>query len=347
MTLLESQGLDAIVFQNLSNLRYLCGFSGSDGALLVAPGGDCFLCDSRYTTQARGQVVAAEQQEYRVKAEAIGAWLCAQGAKRIGFEAESLTVAGLERLQSKGPQDAEWMPLTREHLAFRACKDADEVAAIQEAAALNALAFAEVLSLIRPGTVERELSLALEFALKRRGGEEKAFDFIIASGPRGALPHGVASERTLETGDLVTIDFGTRVRGYHSDETVTVGIGTVDPRLRQIYDIVLEAHDQALAAVRPGVSLREVDAIARRVIDDAGYGDYFGHGLGHGVGLEVHEFPTLSPRSEDVAEVGMVLTIEPGIYVPDLGGVRIEDMVLVTAEGAQCLTQISKSFRSL
>lgn len=347
MTLLESQGLDAIVFQNLSNLRYLCGFSGSDGALLVAPGGDCFLCDSRYTTQARGQVVAAEQQEYRVKAEAIGAWLSAQGAKRIGFEAESLTVAGLERLQSKGPQDAEWMSLTREHLAFRACKDAEEVAAIQEAAALNALAFAEVLSLIRPGTVERELSLALEFALKRRGGEEKAFDFIIASGPRGALPHGVASERTLETGDLVTIDFGTRVRGYHSDETVTVGIGTVDPRLRQIYDIVLAAHDQALAAVRPGVSLREVDAIARRVIEVAGYGDYFGHGLGHGVGLEVHEFPTLSPRSEDVAEVGMVLTIEPGIYVPDLGGVRIEDMVLVTAEGAQCLTQISKSFRSL
>lgn len=347
MTLLETQGLDAVVFQNPSNLRYLCGFSGSDGALLVAPGGDCFLCDSRYTAQAKSQVVAAEQQEYRVKAESIGAWLTAKGAKRIGFEAESLTVAGLERLQSKGPQDAEWIPLGRERLAFRACKDADEVAAIQEAAALNAEALAEVLPLFRPGAVERELSLALEFALKRRGGEEKAFDFIIASGPRGALPHGVASERVLADGELVTIDFGTRVRGYHSDETVTVGIGSVEPRLRKIYDIVLEAHDQALAAVRPGVSLRDVDAIARRVIDQAGFGDYFGHGLGHGVGLEVHEFPTLSPRSEDVAEVGMVVTIEPGIYIPDLGGVRIEDMVLVTAEGAQCLTQISKSFRSL
>lgn len=347
MTLIQSQGLDAIVFQNQSNLRYLCGFSGSDGALLTAPGGDCFLCDSRYTTQARSQVVAAEQLEYRVKAEAIGAWLSAKGAKRIGFEAESLTVAGLERLQTNGPPGAEWIPLTREQLVFRACKDADEIAAIQEAAALNAAAFAEVLPLFRPGAVERELSLALEFALKRRGGEEKAFDFIIASGTRGALPHGVASERVLAVGELVTIDFGTRVRGYHSDETVTLAIGSVEPRLRNIFDTVLEAHDQALAAVRPGVSLREVDAIARKVIDDAGFGAYFGHGLGHGVGLEVHEFPTLSPRSEDVAEIGMVLTIEPGIYIPDLGGVRIEDMVLVTAEGGQCLTQISKSYRTL
>lgn len=347
MTLFESQGLDAIVFQNLHNLRYLCGFSGSDGALLVTKGGDCFLCDSRYTAQAKLQVMAAEQQEYRVKAEAIGNWLTAQGAKRIGFEAESLTVAGLERLRSKGPVGAEWVPLSREQLAFRACKDAEEVGAIEEAAALNAAAFAEILPLIRPGAVERDLALALEFALKRRGGEEKAFDFIVASGTRGAMPHGVASDRVLADGELVTIDFGTRVRGYHSDETVTLAVGQVEPRLRQIFDVVLDAHDQALAAVRPGVSLQEIDCIARRVIETAGYGDFFGHGLGHGVGLEVHEFPTLSPRSDDIAEVGMVVTIEPGIYVPELGGVRIEDMVLVTADGGRCLTQISKTFRSL
>lgn len=347
MTLLETQGLDAIVFQNLYNLRYLCGFSGSDGALLATAGGDCFFCDSRYTAQARVEVVAGEQQEYRVKAESIGGWLAAQGAKRIGFEAESLTVAGLERLQSKGPADAQWVPLSREQLAFRACKDAAEVAAIEEAAALNAAAFADILPLIRPGAVERELSLALEFALKRRGGEEKAFDFIVASGPRGAMPHGVASDRVLGAGELVTFDFGTRVRGYHSDETVTLAIGQVEPRLRNVFDVVLKAHDQALAAVRPGVSLQEVDGIARQVIEAAGFGDYFGHGLGHGVGLEVHEFPTLSPRSEDVAEIGMVLTIEPGVYVPDLGGVRIEDMVLVTADGGRCLTRIPKDFRTL
>ena len=347
MTLLETQGLDAIVFQNLYNLRYLCGFSGSDGALLVTAAGDCFLCDSRYTAQARQQVVAAEQQEYRVKAEAIGGWLAARGAKRIGFEAETLTVAGLERLRTGGPEGAKWISLSREQLAFRASKDADEIAAMEEAAALNAAAFAEILPLIRPGAVERELSLALEFALKRRGGEEKAFDFIVASGPRGAMPHGVASDRELCAGELVTIDFGTRVRGYHSDETVTVAIGQVEPRLRQIFDVVLEAHDQAMAAVRPGVCLRDIDGIARRVIEEAGFGDYFGHGLGHGVGLEVHEFPTLSPRSEDLAEVGMVVTIEPGIYVPELGGVRIEDMVLVTADGGRCLTQISKAFRAL
>ncbi len=346
-TLLESQGLDAIVFQNRSNLRYLCGFSGSDGALAVTPAGDCFFCDSRYTTQARGQVTAAEQQEYRVKADAIGEWLISKGANRIGFEGESLTVAGLERLRAKGPTAGEWIALSREQLAFRACKDADEIAAVQEAAALNAAAFAEILPLVRPGAVERDLALALEFALKRLGGEEKAFDFIVASGPRGALPHGVAADRRLQTGDLVTFDFGTRVRGYHSDETVTLGVGEIDPKLREMFEVVLSAHDQALAAVQPGVSLREIDGIARRIIEEAGFGDYFGHGLGHGVGLEVHEFPTLSPRSEDFAEAGMIVTIEPGIYIPELGGVRIEDMVLVTAEGPQCLTRIPKSYRAV
>jgi Xaa-Pro aminopeptidase len=195
--------------------------------------------------------------------------------------------------------------------------------------------------------VERDISLALEYALKRRGGEEKAFDFIVASGPRGAMPHGVASERVIRDGELVTIDFGTRVRGYHSDETVTVAVGEVPRKLREIYTLVLDAHDRALKQVRPGVPLSELDGLARRHIGDGGYGDFFGHGLGHGVGLEIHESPTVSSRSEEIATEGMVITIEPGIYVPDLGGVRIEDMVLVTATGQRCLTRIPKDFRTL
>jgi Xaa-Pro aminopeptidase len=195
--------------------------------------------------------------------------------------------------------------------------------------------------------VEREVALELEFAMKRLGGEEKAFDFIVASGARGAMPHGIASAKSIEAGDLVTLDFGTRYNGYHSDETVTVAVGEVKPELRKIFDTVLEAHDRAMAEIRPGVSLRDIDGTARHYIDSQGYGSYFGHGLGHGVGLEVHEYPTVSPRSEAVAEEGMVFTVEPGIYIPELGGVRIEDMVQVTADGCRQLTRIKKDFRTL
>jgi Xaa-Pro aminopeptidase len=230
---------------------------------------------------------------------------------------------------------------------LRLAKSADEVAAIDRAAQLNAEAFADIESLIRPGIVERELALALEFALKRRGAEEKAFDFIVASGPRGALPHGVASDRQLNTGELVTIDFGCRVAGYHADETITVALGDVPQAMRRVFDIVLAAHDQALAAVAPGVPLAELDRIARDVIAAAGYGEYFGHSLGHGVGLEVHEAPTVSPRSKAVVQAGMIFTIEPGIYLPGVGGVRIEDMVLATTAGARVVTRLPKHYRNL
>ncbi|MEJ2520948.1 MAG: M24 family metallopeptidase, partial [Desulfuromonadales bacterium] len=194
---------------------------------------------------------------------------------------------------------------------------------------------------------ENELALALEYALRQAGGEEKAFAIIVASGDRGALPHGLASDKPLAAGELVTIDFGCRRAGYHSDETITLAIGDVPSGLRRIYDTVLEAHDRALAAVRPGLLLKDLDAVARDYISAQGYGAFFGHGLGHGVGLEVHEAPVVSPRSQQIAAEGMVLTIEPGIYVPGTGGVRIEDMVLVTANGGRVLTKIPKTFRNI
>ena len=218
---------------------------------------------------------------------------------------------------------------------------------LERAAGLNLEAIGEVLPLLVPGTTERQLAIELEFALKRRGGQDKAFDFIVASGPRGAMPHGVASDKELAAGELVTIDFGTRVDGYHSDETVTLALGRVDARQREVFDTVLAAHDRAIAGIRPGMALRDVDALAREYIAGQGFGDYFGHGLGHGVGLEVHEYPVVSPRSEIIAEEGMVFTIEPGIYIPEVCGVRIEDMVAVTADGCRLLTRIPKEFRSL
>ncbi len=187
----------------------------------------------------------------------------------------------------------------------------------------------------------------MECTLKRLGADEKAFDFIVASGLRGAMPHGVASDKVIQSGELVTIDYGVRKDGYHSDETVTLAVGEISSDLRRIYDIVLAAHDAAIDSLRVGMELKALDAVARRIIAAEGYGDYFGHGLGHGVGLEIHEYPPVSPRSQDRVEAGMVLTIEPGIYVPDLGGVRIEDTLLVTDQGYEILTQLPKSFRQL
>ncbi|BCR04689.1 integrase [Desulfuromonas versatilis] len=339
--------MDAIVFLNLSNIRYLCGFTGTDGALVVTPGRNCFLTDSRYTTQARGQVCVEQITEYRLKIDGIVDCLRAVGAKKVGFEAETITFATLEELRERSGEGIEWVPLAKQLKTLRSIKTIDEIEAMEKAAGICADALAEVLPLIRPGAIERDIALALEFAIKQRGAEEKSFDFIVASGERGALPHGIASERALQAGDLVTIDFGARLNGYHSDETVTLALGDVRPELRRIFDTVLEAHDRALALIKPGVALREVDAAARQYIADSGYGEYFGHGLGHGVGLEVHESPVVSPRADTVAEEGMVFTVEPGIYVPGLGGVRIEDMVAVTSSGARRLTRIPKDYRVL
>lgn len=345
--LLGECSLDAVVLFHPPNMRYFCGFTGTDGVLAATADRDCFLTDSRYTTQARSQVQAGEVREYQVKLDGVVAWLREQGVRRIGFEAETIPFAVAGRLREKGEADWEWIPVEKPVQALRGIKDEAEISALLEATRLNAEAFAEIVPQIRPGVRERDIALSLEFALKRLGGEEKAFDFIVAGGERGAMPHGVASDRELRAGELVTVDFGTRFLGYHSDETVTVALGEVTAQMREIYDTVLQAHDLAMAAVRPGVPLKEIDAVARRHIAGKGYGSYFGHGLGHGVGLEVHEFPTVSTRSEEVALEGMVFTIEPGIYLPELGGVRIEDMVQVTADGCRPLTRIPKEFRVL
>jgi Xaa-Pro aminopeptidase len=189
---------------------------------------------------------------------------------------------------------------------------------------------------------EIDIALALELEMRRRGADGKAFDFIVASGERGAMPHGVASTRAIQAGELVTIDFGALKDGYHSDETVTVACGKPESRSCDIHSIVKTAHDLAIDAVKPGISCRDLDDVARSYIHGKGFGDYFGHGLGHGIGLEIHEMPTLSPRGTAVLDEGMVITIEPGIYIPGFGGVRIEDTVVVTSNGCQVITSADK-----
>ncbi|WP_223922032.1 Xaa-Pro peptidase family protein [Geobacter sp. AOG2] len=337
----EEYSLDCILFTNLHNIRYLCGFSGSEGALLLTRDAGWFLCDSRYTTQASVEVGETEILEFTSKQESIAALVKEQGFSRIGFESTQTTVAFFTALSST-LTDCELVALGAELDAIRSCKDADELQRLSDVAALSSAALMAIRSLLKPGIKEREIALELELEMRRRGADGRAFDFIVASGVRGSMPHGVASEKALQTGELVTIDFGAIKDGYHSDETVTVAIGDLGERQRVIHEIVRTAHDMAIAAVRPGISCKELDTVAREYIRERGYGDYFGHGLGHGVGLDIHEKPVLSPRGDAVVAEGMVFTIEPGIYIPGFGGVRIEDTVAVTADGCRVLTTAPK-----
>jgi len=345
--LLQRFELDAALLTGPANLRYYGGFIGTDGALLVNGKTSVFLTDSRYTSQARQQVTADRMVEYQSKTGGIADLLGELVITSLGFDADNLSCALFEELRSKCPGECNWQSLPREFKALRGIKDQTEIALMKQAARVAAEAFEEIRPLVRPGAMEQELALALEFAMRRRGAQDRSFPFIVASGERGALPHGVASERRLRDGELVTFDFGAIWQGYCSDETVTLALGTADVRLREIYDIVFEAQQRALAAIRPGVSLAEIDGTARAYIGERGYGAFFGHGLGHGVGLEVHEYPVVSPRSTDVAAEGMVFTVEPGVYVPGLGGVRLEETVLVTTCGYELLTTIGKDYSAV
>lgn len=343
---LDRFGVDAVIFFGLANIRYLAGFTGSDGALVLCRDGGWFLTDSRYTTQASLEVAGLEVREYRGKLEGISSLLQELQIKKVGFDAGQVNVALYREIATALPA-VDFIPLGKEVDELRIIKDADEVGLLEKSAAIASAALLDVLAQIKPGAVERDIALSLEIFMKRAGADDKSFDFIVASGPHGALPHGKAGSRVLGHGELVTIDYGAVYQGYHSDETVTVAVGEPDSRQKEIYGIVKDAHDLAMAAVRPGVTFKELDCAARDFIESKGYGSYFGHGLGHGVGLEVHENPTVSFKSEGVVEAGMVFTIEPGIYIPDWGGVRIEDTVLVETDGCRLLTKVPKELMIL
>jgi Xaa-Pro aminopeptidase len=337
----SSYGLDAILFTNLLNIRYLCGFSGSEGVLLLTRDAAWFLCDSRYTAQAGTEVANAEVRQFTVKLDSVVDLIAELKLSRIGFEAAHTTVADFSALSDK-LAGGELVAVGADLDLIRACKDLGEIERLQQVASLASASLLATLPRLVPGVSEKDIARELEFEMRRLGADGRAFDFIVASGERGAMPHGRASDKLIRSGELVTIDFGAALDGYYSDETVTVALGPPDERSCEIYGVVREAHDRAIAAVRPGIACRDLDAVARGYIAERGYGDYFGHGLGHGVGLEIHEKPVVSPRSETVVEEGMVFTIEPGIYIPGFGGVRIEDTVVVTASGCRLLTQVPK-----
>jgi len=335
--LLEEKELEGILFFSPENLRYLSGFTGGEGVLLALKGKRVLLVDFRYLEQAQEEVSGSEVQRLEGGMKGVAQALRRFDLRRVGLEAQGLSLAGYGRLAEEA-QGVEFVPLDRDLEALRRRKGPEEVERIRRAVEMAEGALKEVLEMIRPGVKESEVALELEFRMRRLGSEGVAFDPIVASGPRSALPHAKPSLREIREGDVVIVDFGARFDGYCSDETRTFFVGRPEEELRKVYRVVKEAHDRALEAIKPGVPLKEIDRRARDHIKEAGYGDYFGHGTGHGVGLVVHEPPTVNEEAQGEAEVGMVFTVEPGIYLPDRGGVRIEDLVLVTEGGCQVLT---------
>ncbi len=331
-------GLSGILIVSPENVRYLTGFAHPrDAWAWVDEHGVTLLTGPLYENELKGSPLPYRILKTRDWAEALKSM--ANG--RIGFEADALSFAQYRRLQAAWP--AELVPLEDPLSPLRIKKSPEEVELIATAARIADQALAEVMPMLRPGTSEREIALALECSMKRLGAEGAAFDVIVASGERGAYPHAEASERRLAEGELVTIDWGATYRGYHSDATRTYALGSPPEPSAQILRAVSDAEAAALDAVRPGIKGSELDALARQVLARYGLEDHFIHALGHGVGLAVHEGPRLARGDATLLEPGMVITIEPGVYVPGVGGARVEDLVLVTEEGHRVLTQAPKA----
>lgn len=339
---LAAEGLDAILITQPENRRYLSGFTGSAGVLLISQDQAVLATDFRYYEQVEKQAPDFRLAKITDKFKTLLPELVQQvGAKRVGFESAHLTVDQHQEWQEVA-EGFELVPTKEWVEKIRAVKDEDELGKIKQAIALADQAFAHIVSFIEPGMTEKEVAWELEVFMRTRGAEKLAFDIIVASGPNGAMPHATVSERVIRAGEPVVMDMGARIDGYNSDLTRTVCAGRPDGKFREIYDIVLEAQRAAEQRVRPGMTGKQADAIARQVIEEAGYGDNYGHGLGHGVGLAVHEKPGVGRLSEDVLEPGMVFTVEPGIYLTDWGGVRVEDIVVMREDGVEVLTRASK-----
>jgi len=345
---LADAGCEALLITNLFNVRYITGFTGSAGLLLVLPDEVLLTTDGRYRDQAAEQLGAAGV-DARIEVQAtLGAQhdvlaAAAKGIDRLGLEADSVTWAQQRRFASDLFAGAELIPTQGLVEDLRRVKDAGEIDRMAEAARIADEALAAVIPLLGQGVTEREVALGLDYEMRRLGADGSSFETIVASGPNGAKPHARPSDRRVEPGELVVIDFGARVEGYCSDMTRTFCVGepTDDTALRMV-SVVKESQREGVAAVKAGVRGREVDDTCRAVIADAGWGDAFIHGTGHGVGLEIHEAPRVASTSDDVLATGHVVTVEPGVYLADHGGVRIEDTVVVTDDGCTVLTNAPK-----
>jgi Xaa-Pro aminopeptidase len=340
---LSKLGVDYLLISHLPNIRYLCGFTGTAGALLVGGGDPIFFTDGRYTEQAHEEIVGARVLiEKKPPSFAASEWLKRRRAGKLGVEGDHLTVATEARLRTVLPKPWRLWPTLGVVERHRMIKDAGEAELLRKAVNLGSSLFTPMLKTIRPGIPETTVAAKLEYAARHAGATGMAFDTIVAAGPRSALPHGRASATPIPRSGFVVLDFGVILAGYCSDMTRTVAVGRPSAKERVWYDAVLEAQLAGIAAVRPGVTAGDVDEAARKMLKGNKLAKYFTHSTGHGVGLEIHETPRLAAGETTILEPGMVLTIEPGVYIPGQGGVRIEDMVLVTKTGCEVLTPSTK-----
>ncbi|MBN1662620.1 MAG: aminopeptidase P family protein [Deltaproteobacteria bacterium] len=343
--LLDS-GMDAFLFLDMKNIRYLTGFKGSDGALLVGTTDTVLLVDGRYITQAKRESQGAAIYEYRDKMTGLMAVMKDKNVKAVGFEPASMTVDTYLKMQDK-LDGISLQPIADQFYSLRAVKSEEEIRFMKKAIDISADALKDIEGLLKPGASEMDIALELEYKMRARGAEQVSFPTIAASGPNSALPHASPGNRRLQDGDVLVIDYGAAYGGYRSDETWTCVIGHADKKQKDVYALVKDAHDRALDKLRSGLLCKDIDLIARTCIEKGGFGDFFPHSTGHGIGLDVHESPRIAAQSEAVLKAGMVVTIEPGIYIPDLWGMRIEDMALIRDDGCDVLTRTSKNFRVL
>ncbi|TMN20785.1 M24 family metallopeptidase [Lentibacillus cibarius] len=343
---LEEVNLDAILITSPVNRRYMTGFTGTAGAVIVSHDDARFITDFRYIEQAGEQADGFTVVEHKqLIHQEIRDQLNQMNVKRLGFEKDHVTFTSYELY--KETFDAELTGVSGMVEALRLFKSKDELSILKQAAQIADDAFQHIQGYIKPGAKEIDIANELEFFMRKQGAESSSFDIIVASGYRGALPHGVASDKEIQSGELVTMDYGALFNGYCSDITRTVAVGEISTELNTIYDTVLKAQLLGVDGVKPGITGKEADALTRDYIKEQGYGDYFGHSTGHGLGMEVHESPSLSFRSDKELKAGMVVTVEPGIYVPNVGGCRIEDDIVVTESGNDRLTSAPKDLIQL
>ncbi|MBO0962554.1 aminopeptidase P family protein [Neobacillus sp. MM2021_6] len=334
-------GIDGILITSPFNRRYISNFTGTAGVVFITADKAQFITDFRYIEQASKQCQGFEIVKFSGSIpEEIARLAKELGIKKLGFEEAHVTYSLFKVYEKE--VEAELVPISDVIEKLRLIKTDAEIKILKVAADIADAAFKHILDFIRPGKTELEVSNELEFFMRRAGATSSSFDTIVASGHRSALPHGVASDKVIEAGDFVTMDYGAYYNGYVSDITRTVAVGEPNPKLKEIYDIVLEAQLLGMAGFKPGLTGREADALTRNYITEKGFGDYFGHSTGHGIGLEIHEGPGLSMKSEVTLAPGMVVTCEPGIYIPGLGGVRIEDDTLITQNGNEAFTHSTK-----
>ncbi|WP_181350078.1 Xaa-Pro peptidase family protein [Thalassobacillus sp. CUG 92003] len=343
---MKDRDLEGLLITSDKNRQYITGFTGSSGAVLITHDRAILITDFRYTEQAADQAPDFELIEHKTPiTEEVGSQTQQLSLNQLGFEKDYLTYSLFEKYDKH--IEATLVPTSNMVEKLRLIKSDEELAILKDAAKIADDAFTHILDFIKPGVKEIDVSNELEFFMRKQGAVSSSFDIIVASGYRSALPHGVASTKQIQTGELVTLDFGALYQGYCSDITRTIAVGDINDELKTIYDTVLQAQLKGMDGLKAGITAKQADALTRDYINDQGYGEYFGHSTGHGIGLDVHEGPGLSFRSEQLLEPGMVVTVEPGIYVPKVGGCRIEDDTVITADGNERLNTSPKELITL